>query len=233
MLPINRDRLNAFSFSCLIVVQYFQYNVVFKFCISNPREKVFSVSPLNMMIVVRFLEMFFIRLWRFPSISSLLIFFLIHLFIYGCVGSSLLCAGFLQWRRVAATLCCGGRASHCGGFSCCRARALGSWASVVVARGLSSCGSWALEHRLSSCGAGAQLPHGMWDLSSPTRDQTRVPCIGRWILNHWTTREVPLIYFFNANQLCIPRINSTYVQIQFADILLRFLVPVFMADIGL
>ena len=26
----------------------------------------------------------------------------------------------------------------------------------------------------------------MWDLSSKTRDQT---CIGRWILDHWTTRE--------------------------------------------
>ena len=35
----------------------------------------------------------------------------------------------------------------------------------------------------------------MWDLSSLTRDWTRVPCIGRWILNHWTTREVPLHYF--------------------------------------
>ena len=31
---------------------------------------------------------------------------------------------------------CGARASHCGGFSCCGARALGAWASVVVARGL-------------------------------------------------------------------------------------------------
>ena len=47
------------------------------------------------------------------------------------------------------------RASHCGGFSCCGARALGTWASVVVAHGLSSCGSRALEHRLSSCGARA------------------------------------------------------------------------------
>ena len=27
--------------------------------------------------------------------------------------------------------------------------------------------------------------------SSRTRDQIRVPCIGRWILNHCTTREVP------------------------------------------
>ena len=26
---------------------------------------------------------------------------------------------------------------------------------------------------------------------SPTRDRTHVPCIGRWILNQWTTREVP------------------------------------------
>ena len=26
---------------------------------------------------------------------------------------------------------------------------------------------------------------------SRTRDQTHVPCISRWILNHWTTREVP------------------------------------------
>ena len=25
----------------------------------------------------------------------------------------------------------------------------------------------------------------------PTRDQTHVPCIGRWTLNHWTTREAP------------------------------------------
>ena len=31
----------------------------------------------------------------------------------------------------------------------------------------------------------------MWDLSSQARDQTHVPCIGRWILNHWPTREVP------------------------------------------
>ena len=39
--------------------------------------------------------------------------------------------------------------------SCRRARALGTWASVVVARGLSSRDSWALEHRISSCGSRA------------------------------------------------------------------------------
>ena len=54
-----------------------------------------------------------------------------------------------------ATLRCGVQASHCGGFSCCRAWALGARASVVVAHRLSSCGSRALERRLSSCGARA------------------------------------------------------------------------------
>ena len=32
--------------------------------------------------------------------------------------------------------------------------------------------------------------------SSRTRDWTCVPCVGRWILNHWTTREVLLSLFF-------------------------------------
>ena len=73
---------------------------------------------------------------------------------------------WLHWVLVAAcglslvaargvTLSCGARVSHRGGFSCCGARALSTWASVVVACGLSSCGSQALEHRLSSCGTWA------------------------------------------------------------------------------
>ena len=39
----------------------------------------------------------------------------------------------------------GAWASHCGGFSCCGARALGARASVVVCVGFSSCGSRALR----------------------------------------------------------------------------------------
>ena len=54
-------------------------------------------------------------------------------FFFGCVGSSLLHTGFLQLRRVRATLHCGTQASHCSGFSCCGAGALGARASVVVA----------------------------------------------------------------------------------------------------
>ena len=38
------------------------------------------------------------------------------------------------------------------------------------------------------------VAHGYCSLyhveSSRTRDLTQVPCSGRWILNHWTTREV-------------------------------------------
>ena len=34
------------------------------------------------------------------------------------------------------------------------------------------------------------LSHGMWDFSSPIRDQSHVPCAGRQTLNHGTTQEV-------------------------------------------
>ena len=51
--------------------------------------------------------------------------------------------------------------------------------SIVVTGGLSSCDPQVL------------LPCSMWDLSSLTRDQTRVPYIGRQSLDHQTTREIP------------------------------------------
>ena len=51
------------------------------------------------------------------------LFVLINLFIYGCVGSSFLCEGFLQLRQAGATLHRGARASHCRGLSCCGAQA--------------------------------------------------------------------------------------------------------------
>ena len=54
---------------------------------------------------------------------------------------------------------------------------------------LQSTGSRA--HRLSGCGTWAQLPCSMWDVSPQCKDGTHVPCIGRWILSHYSTREVP------------------------------------------
>lgn len=46
------------------------------------------------------------------------------------------------------------------------------------------------------CGAGSVvatcgLPQGVWDPSSPAREQTCIPRTGRQILNPWATREVP------------------------------------------
>ena len=57
--------------------------------------------------------------------------------------------------------------------------------------GFSSCDLQALERRLSSCATGAQF--SVHVVSSRARAQTRVPCIGRQILNHCATREVPWV----------------------------------------
>ena len=56
--------------------------------------------------------------------------------------------------------------------------------------GFSSCGSWAQQLWLTGLGA---LRHVE---SSQTRFPTPVPCIGRQILKHWTSREVlpPFLY---------------------------------------
>ena len=70
-----------------------------------------------------------------PEVS----FFLSFLkFIYLFLAALGLCCcvwAFSSCIERGATLRCGAWA-HCGGFSCCRTRALGMWASVVVACGL-------------------------------------------------------------------------------------------------
>ena len=57
------------------------------------------------------------------NILEFFFFNLINLFIFGCVGSSFLCEGFLQLQRAGDTLHRGVRASHCRGLSCCGAQA--------------------------------------------------------------------------------------------------------------
>ena len=56
---------------------------------------------------------------------------------------------FSRCREQALLSHWGVKTSHCGGFSCCRAQALGAQGSVVAALRLSSCSSWALQ---SGCG---------------------------------------------------------------------------------
>ena len=65
---------------------------------------------------------------------------------------------------------CSVQASHCNGFSCCGAQALGSWASVAAARGLSSGTLQAVELGLSSCGSLAQL---LCNMRNPPRPGTK------------------------------------------------------------
>ena len=83
------------------------------------------------------------------------------------------------------------------GGLCCGTRDLSLRHVGSRARGLSSC------------------TRGMWDLSSPTRDQTSVPCIARRIFNHWTSMEVfsyknwiilstyPGTLFFSLNNILV------------------------------
>ena len=70
------------------------------------------------------------------------------LFIFGCAGSSLLCGLFPSCGEQGLLSNCSMWASHCGGFSGCRAQTLGH-------KGFISCGSQALEHSLTSCGTWA------------------------------------------------------------------------------
>ena len=45
-------------------------------------------------------------------------------------------------------------------------------------------------------------PQSMWNFSSPTRDRTLTPCIGRQSLNHWNAREVPRFIFSKSPSGC-------------------------------
>ena len=42
---------------------------------------------------------------------------------------------------------------------------------------------------VAACGLNRSVACGIL-VPRMTRDRTRVPCTGRWILNHWTTKEV-------------------------------------------
>ena len=70
---------------------------------------------------------------------------------------------------------------------------------VAVSKGAPPCefSLWALVHRLQQLWLVGLI--ALWHVgSSQIRDQTRVPCIGRWILNHWTTREVHCFSVFET-----------------------------------
>ena len=126
-------------------------------------QQISKVIQLYIYMCILFQVLFHYKLLKDIEYSSLcytvgpcclpVFFFLIFnllfiIFIYGCVGSSFLCEGFLQLRRV-------------GGHSSPRCAGLFTIAASLVA-----------EHRLqtlrlSSCGSRAQLLCGMWELPRP------------------------------------------------------------------
>ena len=110
------------------------------------------------------------------EVSFFLNFFKIYylFIIFGCVGSSFLCEGLLQLRRVGATLHRGARASHHRGPSCYGAEAPDAQAQ-----------------QLWLTGPAAPRHVGF----SQTRARTRVPCNGRQTPNHRATREAHEVSF--------------------------------------
>ena len=101
--------------------------------------------------------------------------------------SSLQCAGFsLRWLLLLRST-----GSRCMGFSSCGAWAQQLWlaGSRAQAQQLQRTGLVALQH--VGC--------------SQTRARTRVPCVGRRILNHCATREAQIISFLQ----CLGKVSIT------------------------
>ena len=90
---------------------------------------------------------FFLKIKFIERMFCLSLLNFIYLFIYGCVGSSFLCEGFLQLWQV-------------GPFFIAVHGPLTIAASLVAEHRLQT-------RRLSTCGSWAQLLRGMWDLPGP------------------------------------------------------------------
>ena len=84
-----------------------------------------------------------------PHLFFFLGFFMCWVFVAGWAFSSC--------RELGLLCSCGSWASHYGGFSCCGAQALGTWASVLAARRSYNTGSNAV-HRLNCSAACAIFP---------------------------------------------------------------------------
>ena len=133
--------------------------------------------------------------FELSSLSSLLLLFYAitacsyysHIFQFCFINVYLFIYFWLCWVLVAA--CRLSLVVASGGYSLVAVFGpLSAVASLVIELGLWVQG---LQWVWLSCGSGLaalRLVGSSW-----TRDRTHVPCIGRWILTHWATREI--LYF--------------------------------------
>ena len=128
-------------------------------------------------------------------------FFKIYLFLFIYFW---LCWVFVAARGLSLVAVSGGYSSlQCAGFSL--RWLLSLWSTGSRHAGFSSCGTRAQQLWLTGSRAQAQQ---LWRTglvtprhvgSSRTRARTRVPCIGRRILNHCATREAPTHVILNSS----------------------------------
>ena len=128
------------------------------------------------------------------------------LIVFDCAGSLLLCRLFSSCSKRRLLSSCSVLASHCGGFSYCRARALGYVAFI-------SCSSKALEDRLNSCGARVPLIPGMWDLPGSGIEPMSSALAGRFFTTESPGNPQYFIFCFHFMYLYSDRQCIQMVQI--------------------
>ena len=122
-----------------------------------------------------------------------------------CVGG--LSSSCSQWGLLSS---CQGWVFCCGGFSCCRAWALGH-------AGFRSSGTQAQWLQFTDCRVWVQK---LWHRSLVALCHVESTRVGRWILYHWATREAPALPFrrglwkgirwVKRNLVCLPTDEPKY-----------------------
>ena len=98
-----------------------------------------SSSPPSFFLIF-FLSFFLVLCPLSPSPSSFLKTYIYYLFILAVLGPRCCLQAFSSYGEWGLLSSCGAQPSHSGGFSSCRAQALGARSSALAECGLSSCG---------------------------------------------------------------------------------------------
>ena len=140
--------------------------------LSLPYLESFSL-PVEQLHRLPFVSLIWLTPYQLLQIAAKVIFFFLKIFIDWLVYW-LLCWVFVSVLGLSLVAASGGHSSsRCAGLSL-------SWPLLLRSTGSRRAGSVVVAHG-PNCSAALE--------SSQTRARTRVPCIGRQILNHCATRE--------------------------------------------